>query len=273
MRVPLLLLFLFALHGIRAQTCTVVCWNIRYDNAGDSLDRWDQRRDALAREVLRQRPQIIGLQEVLLHQAEYLDAQWPGHRRFGVGREDGVAKGEFSPIYFDTTMFRFISGRTIWLSPTPDTPSKGWDAACERIASYVILYDLRTGDSLHVVNTHWDHEGVEARLNSARIIVDLIKPLRARNAHILLMGDFNTTVDQAPLRELSQVLENCAPTHALSQGTFNGFDVDRDIFDRIDHVWRSPRNWELLRYEVPQPTVSGRHVSDHFPVVVGLRAR
>lgn len=260
-------------QGAGAQTLTAICWNIRYDNPADSLDSWELRREALANEVRRQHPQIIGLQEVLEHQAEYLDAQWPGYRRFGVGREDGAVKGEFSPIYYDTTAIRLIAGRTIWLSPTPDTPSKGWDASCERIATCAMLLDARTGDSIHVINTHWDHEGAEARMHSARLILEALAPALSRGQHVVLMGDFNATVDQLPIMALSEILTDSSPKLLRGLGTFNGFDASRTAFDRIDYVWLSPRNWQVLRYEVPHPMVNGRHASDHFPVVVGLRAR
>ncbi|MBK8498719.1 MAG: endonuclease/exonuclease/phosphatase family protein [Flavobacteriales bacterium] len=273
MRALLFLLLLIALQGARAQTITVVCWNIRYDNPGDSLDGWELRRDALAQEVRRQHPQLIGLQEVLVHQAEYLDAQWPGYRRFGVGREDGAARGEFSPIYYDTTAIRLISGRTIWLSPTPGIPSKGWDAECERIATYAVLYDLRTSDSVHVVNTHWDHEGAEARIHSARMLLEILGPALQRGGHTVLMGDFNATAEQLPIRALDDIFTDSAPKQNRGLGTFNGFDSARTTFDRIDYVWLSPRNWDVLRYEVPHPVVNGRYASDHFPVVVGMRAR
>ncbi len=278
MRILIILVTFVGLADLHAQrsasiaTCTVVSYNIRYDNPRDSLDRWKFRREALAHEVMRHRPQVIGLQEVQAHQLAYFDAQWPGYARCGVGREDGLAKGEFSPIYFDTAAYRLIDGRTIWLSATPNVPSKGWDAACERIATYVVLWDERTNDSLWIVNTHWDHVGTEARLNSAHMVQELVAAPIARGRHVLVLGDFNATSDQPSIVQLARTLKDAAPIPLRVRGTFNGFDLQRTTFDRIDYVWHSPRNWELLRYDVPQPKVNGRHVSDHFPVVVGLRA-
>jgi hypothetical protein len=139
-------------RGIRMVLSPMV--NLATDGADLGGCSWDLRKDAVARVVRDLHPQVIGLQEALSHQLTYLDAQWPGYQRFGVGREDGVAKGEFGPVYFDTTVFSLLDGRTIWLSETPDAPGKGWDAACERIATLVMLRDKTKGDSLLVVNTH-----------------------------------------------------------------------------------------------------------------------
>ena len=253
-----------------AQDCTVLSYNIRYDNPNDGPDRWELRKEALAMEVLSHTPSIIGLQEALVHQLAFLDQRFAGYARFGVGRDDGKTRGEFCPIYFDSTRFHLLSGRTIWLSPTPDAPSKGWDAVCERIATLVILHDTATGDSLWVVNTHWDHEGAEARRHSARIVCDLLEPALSRGKYVILMGDLNATpVDEAIAVLGSSVLDSC-PHQRSGNGTFNGFALDPDAFKRIDYVWLSPGNWEVSGYAVPHPLVNGRQVSDHFPVVVSL---
>jgi len=268
------LLGLFTLATVgTAQDLTVLTYNIRYDDPGDSLDRWDLRKAALAQVVRDQHPQVIGLQEALAHQLAYLDMQWPGYQRFGVGREDGAAKGEFSPIYYDTTVFSLLDGRSLWLSETPGTPGKGWDAACERIATLVMLRDQTTGDSLLVVNTHWDHIGSEARTHSAELLLKEMEPAMLEGTNLILMGDLNATPDQAPMVHLGKYLVNACPEDQAAQGTFNGFKLDRPATGRIDHIWLSPSDWSVTSYAVPQPRVNGRQVSDHYPVVVGLRVR
>ena len=53
----------------------------------------------------------------------------PSYAHVGVGRDDGKAKGEFSPIFYDSDKFEQVDWDTIWLSPTPGrVASKGWDA-------------------------------------------------------------------------------------------------------------------------------------------------
>lgn len=267
-------LFLFGLlvsTALSAQTYSILTWNIRYDNAGDSLDRWDRRKVSLAAEVLSRKPQLIGLQEALSHQVDFLDEHFKGYGRYGVGRDDGQSKGEFSPVYFDTAVVSLVEGRTIWLSPKPDVPSKGWDAACERIATQVILFDKKNGDTLWVVNTHWDHVGERARKQSGEMIRELLASPIARDKHVLLMGDFNATADEEPIATLRLWLEDSCPTDRAGDGTFNAFRTDLTSFKRIDYIWHSPKNWEVLNHNVPHPMVSGRQMSDHFPVVVRLR--
>lgn len=263
---------LFPLPQVQGQTYTAITWNIRYDAPHDSLDRWDRRREALAIEVLRNRPQIVALQEVLGNQAEYLDERWPGYRRFGVGRDDGMKSGEYCPVYYDTTIFTLHDGRTVWLSETPDRPGFGWDASCNRVASIVTLKDKATGDSLWVVSTHWDHEGRTARYQSARLIVAQLAPVIARGRRVILMGDMNARPRSKPVKYLRKHFTDTG-RHHCRKGTFNHFKLREHCFKRIDYIWISPRSFEVTSMNVPHPRVDGRQMSDHFPIVVKLAAQ
>lgn len=269
---PILLISLCLPAFSTAQSYTALTWNIRYDQPKDSLDRWDRRKQALVHEVLARKPQLIGLQEVLANQAAFLDGQWGGYQRFGVGRDDGKTSGEYSPVYFDTTVFTLLLGRTLWLSETPDRPGFGWDASCNRIATIVILRDKSTADSVWVVSTHWDYEGKESRKHSARLIHGELALPMARGKHVILMGDLNTNRSTEPLRFLRDRFADSCPRDQKRRGTSNRFKLRKHCFKRIDYIWLSPTNWEVLSYEVSHPRVNGRQVSDHFPVVVRLKA-
>ena len=254
-----------------AQDRIVVSYNIRYDNPADGEDRWDLRKEALAETVLAERPSLIGLQEALAHQLAYLDERWKGYARFGVGREDGATKGEFSPIYFDTTMFALIEGRTYWLSEEPDAPGKGWDAACERVATLAVLRDRRGGDSLWVINTHWDHQGAIARRESAALVLRILAPVLSARKDVLLIGDFNAEPGSEPMLLLSRSLLNACPESQQRSATFNGFMPDAEASKRIDHIWFAPARWSSAAYRVIKPKVNGRQASDHYMLVATLR--
>lgn len=265
----------FLLTGLGARACAgqdlkVMTWNIRFDNPADSADRWDLRKEALARFVLEQKPVIVGLQEGLSHQLAFLDKKWPRYKRFGVGREDGVAAGEFCPIYYDTTRFRLLEGHTYWLAPNPAIPGKGWDAANERIATFATLIDKRSRDTIAVMNTHWDHEGAMARMNSAALIRRVLNPLTHAGMPAILMGDLNAVPGSTEIGLLQSWLVDACPADRPMEPTFNGFRIDEEPVKRIDYLWYSPGDWSTRIYGIQHPMVNGRHVSDHFPVLVEL---
>ena len=245
----------------------LLTWNIRYDNPADGQDAWPRRQEALAATIAGQRPDIVAVQEALSHQVGFLDARLKDFRRYGRGREDGVAKGEFCPVWFRADRYELLDSSTIWLSPTPSVPGKGWDAACERVATSLLLRDLRSGRILRVVNTHWDHVGVEARTQSAHMLAEMAE-VASRDGHLfILLGDFNAQPGDPCLTPLTRWLQDACPPGLSGEGTFNGFDTRLREWPRIDHIWL-PAGVRTAGYRVLRPQVVGRWQSDHFPVLV-----
>ncbi len=252
----------------------MITWNIRYANEEDGPDRWELRRDHVAGVLASGRYAVIAVQEGLIGQLRFLDGYLPRHRRFGVGREDGMERGEFCAVFVDTTVLEPLDVRTRWLAPDGDHPGKGWDAACERVVTNMRLRLRSTGDTLTVLNTHWDHEGREARAQSARIIEELVRAEHALGRRVLVMGDLNATPDDPAVQRLHSVLADACPRHLDGTGTFNAFGTATEPYRRIDHILHSIDRWVPMDYAVmQQPMPEGRFPSDHFPVSARLRTR
>jgi hypothetical protein len=88
----------------------------------------------------------------------------------GVGREDGIKKGEFCAIYYESDAYNVIESSTFWLSDTPENVSIGWDAALERICTYGLFEHTINKKQIWVFNTHFDHMGEIARIKSSELI-------------------------------------------------------------------------------------------------------
>jgi len=219
-------------------------------------------------------PSIIGIQEGLLSQVQYLDSCLTDYSYIGVGREDGKEMGEFCAIYFDTTRYLVLNHSTFWLSQTPEIISVGWDAALERICTYGLFKDRKTSEEFWVFNTHFDHMGVNAREQSSKMILKMIKKINRRSLPIILMGDFNSIPDSPPINkiktELSDALEISLEELQGPRGTYNGFNVDIPIEKRIDYIFT--RNFKVLSYiHINKRLNSNNHISDHLPVMVKIQ--
>ena len=172
------LLILFAVPSrIYPQSHSIMSYNIRYDNIWDVENSWTIRKDKVRQILVQYAPSIIGIQEGLLNQVQYLDSCLTNYEYIGVGRDDGKELGEFCAIYFDTTRYAVLNHSTFWLSETPDTISVGWDAALERICTYGLFKDRKTAEEFWVFNTHFDHMGARAREQSSVLILKMIKKI------------------------------------------------------------------------------------------------
>lgn len=255
-----------------AQTLKIMTYNLRYDNPNDGPDRWTLRREKLASLVRDFGPDVIGTQEGMHHQLVWLDSALAGFTFVGNGRDDGALKGEFSAVFYRKNAFEMLEQRTFWLSETPDQPSKGWDAALPRVCTTVRLKHKKSQRIFTLMNVHFDHIGVEARLQSAKQLVAYAQPYLQAGETVFLMGDFNATPASAPI---SEILKGFKDARSMARkvfeeqpGTFNGFDITKTAMERIDYVFIAGKSVAVKRYSVPARKIGGRYPSDHFPVFV-----
>lgn len=270
MKKLIILLSIFSSLIVQSQELEVMTFNIRYDNVNDGEDRWSERKESVARLIKFYRPQVIGIQEALESQIEYLDSASSDYTYVGVGRDDGQTKGEFSPILYDSTLLTLRDKGTFWLSPTPDEVSVGWDAALPRVCTYALLERKSDQKLFWVFNTHFDHIGEQARLNSAALIVRMSKQFNISEAPMFIMGDLNSKPEDGPIKLLNNNVKD-ARVNSMStygpEGTFFGFDLSAQALDRIDYIFG--KGLTFNQYQViDDRRPNNRHVSDHLPVLV-----
>jgi endonuclease/exonuclease/phosphatase family metal-dependent hydrolase len=269
----ILILYLFIIP-VYSQSFNILTYNLRYDNPADGVNAWTNRRVWLCEQVRQINPDIFGIQEALITQITYLDSVFSDYRHLGVGRDDGIDKGEFSAIYYHAQKFRVLQQSSFWLSSTPEKVSKGWDAACLRICTYGLFQEIETGKKFWVFNTHLDHVGLNARKNSATLILRKIKALNKPGYPVVLTGDFNCEPGSDAYKIISkQFLDSKIADKGMSPGpdsTFNGFDSTKPATTRIDFIFTSRKGVNILNYTVLRESREGRFASDHFPVFTGL---
>ena len=253
----------------------VLSFNIRYNNPNDGENSWPNRSERVKNFLWSESIDIIGFQEVLHNEVLELDHALFNYNfsqrqytRIGVGREDGITKGEYSPIYFNLNRFSLVKSKTVWLSETPTKPSKGWDAACERIASFALLFDEQLKDTLLVVNAHWDHVGVVARQESAKLILKEIEGFTSIQ-NIIFMGDLNCAPEDPALRKIRAEFSDAGIGISSKVGTFNNFErAANPKAPRIDYVFYKLEKLGFHSYKVGNTDVNEPLLSDHFPIVV-----
>ncbi|MCH8615841.1 endonuclease/exonuclease/phosphatase family protein [Sphingomonas sp. SM33] len=258
----------------------VMTYNIRLDLESDGVNRWSNRRDQFIGQIGLMRPAILGLQEVVPGQRADLEKAFPNYSVLGTAREPGPS-GESANLAFDRNVFSLKTSGTFWLSPTPNVPSKGWDAAYSRVATWAHLVRKSDGRKFLALNTHMDNEGQQARLEGARQITRWLAANRQPGEAVLVTGDMNTEPNTPPLQELTSAKLGLRDSRVVSRtppvgpdGTWNDFNalpLPKDRM-RIDFVLVDPKI-EVERYGVLAWHFDDNRVaSDHFPVVADLDA-
>ncbi|MES3017854.1 MAG: endonuclease/exonuclease/phosphatase family protein [Bacteroidota bacterium] len=269
-RILALITLLFtAVLTAHAQSFKVATFNVRYDNRADSGNLWVNRKPVVANLIRYHDFDVFGVQEALKNQLNDISAALPEYARYGKGRDDGGDAGEHSSIYYKKDMFKLLKSGDFWLSATPDVPGKGWDATCcNRIASWVYLQNIKSKKKFYMFNVHFDHQGIVARKESGKLMIQKIKEI-AGTAPVLLTGDFNgnresewykTVANSEIVRDSYKDVKYPYENNSSS----NGFRVPRGM-GVIDHIFVS-KHFTASKWGILTDTYFGKFPSDHFPV-------
>ena len=255
------------------QSYKFASFNIKYDNTSDKVNNWTDRKQSVAQLVKYYDLSFLGIQEGLHNQVAFLDSSLTTYAFIGVGRDDGATKGEYSAIFYDSTQFKMLSSATFWLSETPSIISVGWDAAMERICTYGLFEQRDTKQQLWVFNAHFDHLGLIARKESAKLIVNKIQTVNENGLPVVLMGDFNALPDDNPIQLFNDYLDDALSisTEPLygPVGTFNGF-TDQVVDKRIDYFFTQKMAINSYAH-IDDKLNNNKHLSDHLPVLIEAR--
>jgi endonuclease/exonuclease/phosphatase family metal-dependent hydrolase len=133
------------------------------------------------------------------------------------------------------------------------------------------LRDQENNQSFFVFTTHFDHVGVKAREESAKLIYKKVQELGGDRLPVFLTGDLNLTPEANAIALIRSQwkdsrLATLSPPYG-PVGTFEGFDFNSPLKNRIDYIFVNDK-LRVLRYGVLSDSKEQRYPSDHLPVLV-----
>lgn len=235
---------------------------------------WSAQRKNLVYEILRKHDfDILGTQEGTINHITDILNTFKSYNHIGVGR-DGDKKGEFSSIFYKEDKFELLDNGDFWYSKTPDEPSYGWDAVnYRRICSWGKFRDKQTQNVFYFFNSHFDHQGSVAQLESAKLLLSKIKAIVGEQYPVFAVGDYNSLPESDAIQTLladnvlidSRQISESPPFGTT--GTFQRFDVNLESTHRIDFILVS-NHISVKEYGVINDRIDGKCPSDHDPVVI-----
>jgi len=242
--------------------------------------RWDKRKQLAADCIKAADPDLLGMQEVLEFQADYLRKQLPGYGFVGTGRADGKHAGEYVAIFFKSDRFEKLDEGHFWLSKTPDVPgSKDWLSAVPRIVTWV---KLRTREepvrTFYHFNTHFDPVSKWAQIESAGLLRRRVAEI-AGSSPVIVTGDFNANAGNETHKTLLgeegseglTLIDGFRAAHPQRQGNEGTYRLPGNVRvpRRIDWILHTP-HFRTVGAAVDLTNDAGRFPSDHYPVVANL---
>ncbi len=250
-----------AVGSLRAMSFNIRCLNV-------GTDSWQDRIGIVSQTMLNSEADSIGVQEATPEWMETLNTTVAEKYAYvGVGRDDGDNKGEYSAIFYLKDKYEVVDSGTFWLSKTPEKPSKGWDAACNRICTWAHLKHKETGEEYVHMNSHFDHIGVNARKNSVTLILEKAKTFG--NIPVVFTADMNVKEGSENYKQFTESgyfydTKYLAPD-TMDYCTYHDTKPKSHKDDVIDYVMIN-NGFEAISYKVVTEGIDGRFVSDHYPV-------
>lgn len=273
-------LSLAACGGSRETEISVVSFNVRLDSPQDGEDRWENRRQAAAEMIRRERPTLVGLQEAQPHQLGFLTASCPNYAWYGLGRESGKIPSETGEYPFEETMavmwrksdVELLDRGTFWLSETPDSVSKGWDAYCNRTCTWGLFRCKDSGRKFYFFNTHLDHIGQTARTESMKLIAARLGGIDVEGVSAFLTADFNSRTTDACFAPLHACMADARTEAPLTDDkpSWNGYGR-KSTPNWLDHIFFAGGGCRAVEFRTLTDDYGTPYISDHYPVLARFR--
>lgn len=244
-----------------SETVRVMSFNIR-------CLEYSRRKKIVPQLIKEYAPDSLGIQECTYQWYNNLAESLTDYEFIGVGRDTGdrsAVCGEMSAILYKKDKFNLVDSGTFWVSETPDKVSQGWDGACRRICTWVILENKETGEQYAHVNTHLDHEGAEARVKGSQMVEDFALSF---DMPTVLTGDFNFRRDtdlyegmvDGGLRDVQAIAKD-----TMDGKTYHDYKGGTEG-SPIDYILVNDQVTDVLRYKIVREKYSGKYTSDHYPI-------
>jgi endonuclease/exonuclease/phosphatase family metal-dependent hydrolase len=249
---------------------------------------WSVRRDWQVDLIKKYRPDIIGTQEGLKEQVDFLMGRLTDYVVIGEGRKGGD-DDEHMAIFFRRDRFRLREMGSFALSETPEVLGSG-PAVNPRMVTWARLaiinkpadgeaspypMDYRghweNTQEFYVFNTHFFTSGSGyhvAKRNSAKLIMERINARNrfggwTKDRPVFLLGDFNAR----PGGDVYRIF--------VGDGDSNTPDLLKDSIpggQGIDWILYKG-NVDVVHYERVDYNVDGVYPSDHKPILAEFRVR
>ncbi|RDC56392.1 endonuclease [Pedobacter chinensis] len=244
----------------------------------DALGRgWKARKDICIKIIKAQKPDIIGLQEVLRVQAEDIQKAMPDYFSFGFdGPEMDVNKETYNGIaknlvVFSKKRYAMVSAGCYWLSETPEIGgSLAWDTARARHVNWVRLLDKKSGKEFRVMATHLDHKSQEARNKQGEMIIKESSQYQ-KDFPQLLIGDFNVDAKNPVFKIITDGgwNESYLTVHGNQEpgATFHNFlgneYIKTNATGKIDFIFTRGQI-QVQSANIIKDQINGIYPSDHY---------
>lgn len=225
---------------------------------------WDARKSNAALIINSESPDVIGTQEAVNYQRNYLIAE-TGYSWYGTGRDGGDA-GEGSWVFYKSSKYTLDESNSgsFWMSATPNIPSR-FGGAYNRICTYVRLVDKGTGQGFYVYNAHFPTPDLyPERLQSMKMLADRMSTRNILTDPVYLTGDFNSNEGDVVTVWMKTGQDNPIQCRDTYRDVDPNGSVNTGFGTKFDYIY-CPNSSKYTT--ISSQVIATPEASDHRPIV------
>lgn len=256
---------------------SVMSFNVRQSHAKEvnPNDSWNNRKEACLEMLQTRKPDLVGFQEAQFkgQWSFFRDSLASEYDSVGIGRDNGVDKGETSGFLYKTSVLTLLDSGTFWVSETPDVPSNSFDEKYNRSLTWGLFKVNKTGKRFFYFNTHlgltW-----KSQVEGVNMIVGKMKEFNPEGIPLIFSGDLNTDISSKAFDSLKQFMVNSHDVAPVTDDipTYNAWG-NKNKERIIDFIWITP-DIKCLEYHTDTTPYGGHElISDHYPISATLAFR
>ena len=235
----------------------VMSFNVKHRIFEDITGLWKKRYIKIKEYILKENPDILGLQELSKKGKKYLDKELEDYYIIGKKRHSIIFTNEYNCILIKKK-YEIVSHNTFSLSDKINV--LGRKHKKDNFPRICVVGHILAGEKkIMIVNTHLDNSDTKNKKRLLKIYEKIVETQSDDEEYIILTGDYNMTLDNKNLNKFAS--NYLIPFENVTESTFPEYKDIRPI----DHIFLDKR----LKYkDVKVHTDSNQngHLSDHYPI-------
>ena len=256
---------------------TIMSFNIKHREKNEGVNRWENRRPIVSWFLNDISPDIIGLQSLDKNQLVGLEYALSEYKYVGAENVEGAGIGIYNPIFYKANEFDLISKSQFWLSETPDSVgSKGWGSQNTCTVTWGKFRNRDSGHIFYLFNTEFPSDNQEARIESAKLLLQKVK-LIADNAPVIITGSIfseskdscyqiltGSYIDHYPFSDAENIATKKITNY---NATYNAYSQDVKL--KYDYIFVN-EYFSVYDYSIYPVKKDNIFISDHYPLMATL---
>ena len=256
----------------------VMSSNVRFYSARnkasdpDKGDRdWEVRKVGYFKMINTMQPDVFGVQEAEYIQLQHIKANCSGYSYVGVGRTDGVTKGESTAIFYKADVIEVVDWGTKWHSETPDQAGTFFvenEDRQPRTSTWAVFEVKATRERFFHINVHTSlYEASQTK--EIQLVADIVTEKCTKGLPVVLTGDWTVEEEDQVMKPVNNAYTSARKTALKTDNilTFHwwGSSSTMSKNQHLDHVFYSGFE-KPLRFRTLNMQWEGLWISDHHPV-------